>query len=102
MQVSIRTKRPSTSTTTGLPTHSNIGSSTSAYGNLTGPSTHGLSSGATRRSFGASSEQQLSTLSFYNDAPQDEVTLDQVARGCVDRLQGQWRERQTRQSRSRT
>ena len=84
MEVAIRkTKRVSAGPSTGLPTHSNQGSSSAGIG----ASYTGLSSSSTRKSFG-SSQQRLSTLSFYNDPPQEEITLDQFERSGVDRLQG--------------
>jgi hypothetical protein len=85
MEVAIRkTKRASAGPATGLPTHSNLSSSANGLG----ASYTGLSSSSTRKSFG-SSQQRLSTLSMYNDAPQEEITLDQFERSGVDRLQGQ-------------
>lgn len=79
MEVAIRKKRPVSSGTTGLPSHTNAGLA-SAYG-----SSSGLASSTTRR--GLTGAFRSSTLSFYNDAPQDEITLDQFERAGVDRLQ---------------
>jgi hypothetical protein len=107
MEVSRRsgTKRVTTGPVTGLATHGNGYSGSSlvsdyasqvaakqlqvASGTGTSSSSNsnhaGLSS-ATRRSLGGLSR---ATLSMYNDAPQEEITLDMFERAGVDRLQGQ-------------
>lgn len=83
MEVAIRKKRPILSSTpTGFSNHSNTGS-TGSYG---GPTSMGLASSSTRRSLGVTNARHT-TLSFYNDAPQEEITLDQFERAGIDRLQ---------------
>jgi len=110
MEVSRRSgsKRVTTGPVTGLATHGNgySGSSlvsdyasqvaakqlqvASGTGTGTGSSSsssnHAGLSSATRRSLGGLSR---ATLSMYNDAPQEEITLDMFERAGVDRLQGQ-------------
>ena len=88
MEVAVRKKRASTTASTGLPNHSSASSSTVGNGSSNELLSMGLSSSSTRRSFGLN-QQRLSALSMYNDAPQEEITLDQFERAGVDRLQGQ-------------
>jgi len=101
MEVSRRSgvKRPSAGPATGLVTHGNGYSGSSLVSDYAGQvaakqaaqaasasgssSKAGLSS-ATRRSLGGLLK---ATLSMYNDAPQEEITLDQFERAGVDRLQ---------------
>jgi hypothetical protein len=65
------------------------GSTSSTLGVGVGSEFLGLSGASIRRRVGSLAQhQRASTLSMYNDAPQEEITLDEFETAGIDRLQG--------------